>query len=93
MQGGIAELLVANAARTFECSRADVFGRCQQHHIVQARAEVARRLRERGWSLPRIGRVLDRHHTSILHLLRKPLGEIASTNLSGVLDEMEDYWV
>jgi chromosomal replication initiation ATPase DnaA len=40
--------------------------------LVEARRQLCLRMRERGWSLPRIGRALGaRHHTTVLHLLRK----------------------
>jgi chromosomal replication initiation ATPase DnaA len=39
---------------------------------VAARREVARMLRALGWSLPRIGRAMGRHHTAVLHMLRDP---------------------
>lgn len=46
---------------------------CFQH----ARAEVYMMLRNRGWSLPRIGKLFNRHHTSIMHAINNysPLSE------------------
>jgi hypothetical protein len=38
-------------------------------HIVECRATVARYLRDRGWSYPRIGQFMHRDHSSIIHLL------------------------
>lgn len=37
---------------------------------VRARRMVAVELRRRGYSLHRIGRYMQRHHTTILHMLR-----------------------
>lgn len=39
-------------------------------HIVAARRSVARALRDKGYSLPVIGRWMGMHHTSIIHLLK-----------------------
>lgn len=38
--------------------------------FVDMRRQFCRRAREKGYSLPQIGRALNRHHTSVLHLLR-----------------------
>lgn len=47
-----------------------LIGPCRARVLVAARAEVARRLRARGWSLRAIGELLgSRHHTTILNLL------------------------
>lgn len=40
--------------------------------LINARREVAQDLRDRGWSYPDIGRVLKRHHTTVMNLLKKP---------------------
>jgi hypothetical protein len=37
--------------------------------MVEARRRVARYLRHHGWSLPSIGRFIDRDHTTVMHLL------------------------
>jgi hypothetical protein len=38
-------------------------------HIVECRIAVAKYLRNRGWSYPRIGTFMARDHSSIVHLL------------------------
>lgn len=40
-------------------------------YLVEKRAIVAQRLREQGFSLSVIGIVMNRDHTSILHLVNK----------------------
>lgn len=37
--------------------------------MVRVRREIARYLRDHGWSLPRIGVFLDRDHTTVMNLL------------------------
>ena len=44
--------------------------------LVAARRLVAHELRVRSLSLPAIGRILHRHHTSILYLLRVPARQV-----------------
>lgn len=49
-----------------------VFAENRDPATVAARRDVARMLRSIGWSLPRIGRALgDRHHTTVMHLLKE----------------------
>jgi hypothetical protein len=38
-------------------------------HIINCRRDVAIYLRARGWSYPRIGKLMRRDHSSIIHLL------------------------
>ncbi len=38
--------------------------------LVNARQHIAVGLREKGYSYPQIGRVMNRHHTSIMHLCK-----------------------
>lgn len=40
--------------------------------FVTARVECAKKLRAMGLSLPRIGKIMNRDHTTILYLLRDP---------------------
>lgn len=47
-----------------------VLGRDQRKEAMRERRELARALAALGWSLPRIGRALGRHHTSVLVMLR-----------------------
>jgi hypothetical protein len=47
-------------------------GHGKSRALVEVRRIVAAYLRRRGCSLPEIGHVLNRDHTSVLHLLRTP---------------------
>lgn len=38
--------------------------------MVECRRRVSKYLRHHGWSMPAIGRFIDRDHTTVLHLLR-----------------------
>ena len=38
-------------------------------NAVQARTEVAQVLHELGWSYPRVGRAIGRHHANVMYLL------------------------
>ena len=49
----------------------DLKGPSRRAYIVRARWEAMRLLRERGLSLPAIGLMLNRHHTAVLHGLRR----------------------
>lgn len=39
--------------------------------LMDARMVISHRLRQRGWSYPRIGQAMHRDHSSIIHLVRK----------------------
>jgi len=62
------EQITAAAGVTVE----QVRGRGKGRELVEVRRIVAAYLRRRGCSLPEIGRVLNRDHTSVLNLLRTP---------------------
>lgn len=49
----------------------DIRGPCRRKHFVRARRAVMEVLRERGLSLPAIGLIVNRHHTAVLHGLRR----------------------
>jgi hypothetical protein len=55
-----------------------VRGRGRRRDEVEVRRIVAAYLRRRGCSLPEIGRVLDRDHTSVFNLLRTTGGTMES---------------
>lgn len=42
---------------------------CRVERVFRARIEVAKRLRAIGYSMPRIGKVLNKDHTSIVYYL------------------------
>jgi len=55
-----------------EVTLVDVLGRGKPARVVEIRARCMRAVKtETGWSLPRIGRIFGRDHTTILHALRK----------------------
>lgn len=58
------QMLVAVGMSRAELNRDD-----RRPHIVQIRRKVATFLREAGWSLPRIGRFLERDHSTVMSLL------------------------
>lgn len=51
-------------------SVANLISPCRNDKLVRARAEVARRLRERGMPMQLIGAVLHRHHAMVIYYLR-----------------------
>lgn len=65
-----ARKIAATAASMYGVTPDDVFGRSRRKPCVQARAQVARELRDgMGWSYPHIGRFLHRDHTSVMWML------------------------
>lgn len=49
----------------------EMLGRSRAPHVVEARLNLFVCLRGKGWSLPRIGRLVGRDHTTILHALQR----------------------
>lgn len=47
-----------------------LLGPIRLRYLVAARMQVAKELRSFGLSLPEIGHAMNRHHTSIMNLLR-----------------------
>ena len=62
---------VAKQAALYGFTADDIRGPSLRREHVLARAAIARELKAYGYSLPGIGRALNRHHTSILSLLRR----------------------
>lgn len=48
----------------------DLRAKDNRPHLVKIRREFAQAAREQQFSLPAIGAVLNRHHSTVLHLLR-----------------------
>lgn len=48
---------------------AEIRGKSRDARIVQARVMIAQRMRDNGYTLPRIGRILNRHHTTVMSYL------------------------
>ena len=66
---------VLNSIVTQVCNEAnarpdDVRNGGNRKELVDLRAEIARRARLAGFSFPQIGRAMNRHHTSVMHLLK-----------------------
>ena len=49
----------------------EITGRGVDPRLVAARAQVAEQLRARGWSYPRIGRLLGRDHSTVMSYMRR----------------------
>lgn len=49
----------------------DIKGPSRKAYICRARWDAMRLLRDRGLSLPSIGRMLNRDHTTVVHGLRR----------------------
>lgn len=47
-----------------------VIKKCNERAMVAVRREIAIKARAAGFSFPEIGRALNRHHTTILHLVK-----------------------
>lgn len=50
----------------------EIRGPSRKRYICNARWDAMRLLRDRGMSLPTIGRILNRDHATIIHGLRRP---------------------
>jgi|GEM_PF-2163719 len=68
---GVGSAAIAEACTRYRCTEAELLSKSKREEFVAARRLVAIRLRACQWSLPRIGRVLHRHHTTVLALLRR----------------------
>jgi chromosomal replication initiation ATPase DnaA len=68
--------VVSEVAAKYGCTVADILGQRRSGRLSIARFEVCARLRELNYggappSLPLIGRWLQRHHTTVLHAIRR----------------------
>lgn len=59
--------IVANRAGITE---ADILGHCRERKFSEPRQFVMYLAHKRGMSLPQIGRIMGRHHTTVLHGVR-----------------------
>jgi hypothetical protein len=62
-------VIIGEVAASSLVAPAKLVGRCRSARVVHARIEVAKRLRDRGYSTPRIGQVLKKDHTTIVFYL------------------------
>ena len=75
--------------KKYQMSMDELLDQNQQKRYVQARREIAVQMHRQGFSLKQIGNHLDRHHTSVLNMLKprhkvkaQP-GDIPVPDLSG----------
>jgi chromosomal replication initiation ATPase DnaA len=68
---GYLHALVEDAAREAGCSVAVILGHQRRIEAVRARWRAMRRAYDAGYSLPQIGRVFNRDHSTVLHAVRK----------------------
>lgn len=61
----------AEAAAAHGVTPEDVMGRGRTVGVVRARVALWQRLSDEGFSLYAIGQAVDRHHTTVMHALRK----------------------
>jgi hypothetical protein len=65
------ETVLVEVAAESGVSVDELLGRSRQKYVVWARQRAMLRLRKGGWSLPAIGRVFGRDHTTVLYGVRK----------------------
>ena len=63
--------VIKRIEREYGWKLADMQGRSRMRPVVRARWALIAALRERGWSLMRIGAFLNRDHTTVLYALRQ----------------------
>lgn len=61
--------IINEVADTFEVRPIDIIGASRKRRVCMARWCVMAKLYERGWSTPRIGQAVNRHHTTVLHAM------------------------
>lgn len=44
---------------------------CREKYLVDKRKKIAKLLREIGYSYPQIGKMMNRDHSSIIHLVKE----------------------
>ena len=65
------QVVLRDACKLFDVTMPALLGECRAHQIVRARRYAARRLIDQlGLSFPRAGKILNRHHSTILNLYR-----------------------
>lgn len=62
--------LIRRTCKIYGVKKNDICGSDRRRSMVNIRRSAAALMRAWGFSLPEIGRALNRHHTSILWLLR-----------------------
>lgn len=74
MSTAVAREVVAQVAAETGVAVELITGENRRPKTARARHIVCQRLRERGYSLTKIGRLMQRHHTTVLHSLRVDCG-------------------
>lgn len=67
------EDLILACAELFNIHPRDLTGDYRYQFIVRARYALFLALRRRGWSYPRIGKLLKRDHSSVIHGVKRAL--------------------
>jgi len=73
------EEIITHVEARHRCTLEQIKATDNQQYLVRARRELATRLRGIGYSLPRIGKVIGKHHTTVLHLLKTEARKLKAT--------------
>ena len=63
--------IIARVAKLHDVDPDDITGPSRHAELCEARFCIMRELRDKGWSTPRIGRLLNRDHSTVVHGLRR----------------------
>lgn len=86
------ELLLSVVASEYGLTPQEMKGPSRLPEFVEARALVADVLRHRNWSYPRIGRLLQRDHSTIINLIEKmPIYRARSKGCAEIYDALAKY--
>jgi len=77
------EQLLFDTAREHFMAVAQLVGDCRLPCQVDARRCFAVKAREMGYSYPVIGRMLHKHHSSVIHMVRKQNGSGCHAEAAG----------
>lgn len=66
-----AAAILKNVCRQYGVTPNELRGQARNKNLLSARVEFSRLGRMQGWSLPLIGRLLNRDHTTVLYYLKK----------------------
>jgi chromosomal replication initiation ATPase DnaA len=65
--GGWREQLIAEVAAGFDVTSSEIVSESRRQQLNDPRRVIAWLFREHGLSYPEIGRLMNRHHTTIMH--------------------------
>lgn len=63
--------IVSEVSEYYSVPERDIFGRSRDRHVAHARQTAMYLARKIGMSLPKIGRELERDHTTVLYGIRE----------------------